>query len=339
MFDTSHFHPLIVHFPVALLITGFVFDFVYLFYKKEHCLSKAGLYLLVLGTLGAFAGYFTGEFFTPEFKGAAGELKENHELFAKITMFVMLAASALRIYLLIKKKEQSPLKWLVFSLVFVGTISVGITGYLGGKIVYDHLIGFSGNTTIASDTTKASSTIQDLKDAFKGESTASAKYKAYSAKAKDEGFAQIAALFAATSKAEEIHAANHKEVLKQLGVTPDDFVAPPFDIKSTKENLEDALKGETYEVETMYPNFMKDAEKESIKNAGITFLYAHDVEMQHQDLYKKALEALDKNDVKSLSLEYYVCPKCGATYSSKGAPNECDICSTSKKQYIKILQP
>ncbi|MEI8201592.1 MAG: ferritin family protein [Bacteroidota bacterium] len=337
MFDTSHFHPLTVHFPVALLITGFVFDLVYLFYKKEHCLSKAGLYLLVLGTLGAFAGYFTGEFFTPEFKGAAGELKENHEVFAKITMFVMLAASVLRIYLSVKKKEQSPLKWLAFFLVFAGTVSVGITGYLGGKLVYDHLIGFSESTIAPTDTVKVSNTLQDLKDAFKGESTASAKYKAYSAKAKEEGFTQIAVLFAATSKAEEIHAGNHKEVLKQLGVTMADFVAPAFDIKSTKENLEDALKGETYEVETMYPKFMKDADKEDIKNAGLSFLYAHDVEMQHQDLYKKALEALSKNDVKSLSSEYFICPKCGATYASNDAPKECDICSTSKKQYLKIV--
>jgi uncharacterized membrane protein len=142
MFNTSHFHPLIVHFPVALIITGFFLDVISLFFnKKEPCLSKAGFYLMILGTLAAVAGYLTGEFFTSEMSGAAGELKERHEVFAKITMFVMIAASLLRIYLVWKKKEAGSLKWLVFALFFIATISVGYTGFLGGSLVYDFLIG------------------------------------------------------------------------------------------------------------------------------------------------------------------------------------------------------
>ena len=110
MFNSDHFHPLIVHFPVALIIIGFFLDVISLFFnKKEPCLSKAGFYLMILGTLAAVAGYLSGEFFTAEMSGAAGELKERHELFAKITMFVMIAASLLRIYLVWKKKDtRSP---------------------------------------------------------------------------------------------------------------------------------------------------------------------------------------------------------------------------------------
>jgi len=142
MFSSSHFHPLMVHFPVALIITGFFFDVISLFFnKKEPCLSKAGFYLMILGTLGAVAAYLTGEFFTSEMSGAAGELKERHEIFAKITMFVMIAASLLRIYLVWKKKEEGALKWLVFGMYFIAAITVGIAGFLGGSLVYNFLIG------------------------------------------------------------------------------------------------------------------------------------------------------------------------------------------------------
>ncbi len=337
MLDSSHIHPLLVHFPVALLITGFLFDAIFLFYKKEHCLSKAGFYLQILGTLGAIAGYLSGEFFTNELRGAAGELKEQHEVFAKITMFLMIVASIIRVFMVVKKYENPFLKFTVFFMFLAGAVSVGFTGYLGGSLVYGHMIGISENSTTdqtQSDTSKV--TIKDLTEAFKGESTASAKYKAFSEKAKEEGQIQIAALFAATSKAEEIHANNHKEVLKQLGINLAEFVAPSFNVKSTKENLEEALKGETYEVETMYPKFMDDADKDNIKNAGISFLYAHDVEQEHQELYKNAIEALNKNKTKSLPSDYFVCPKCGATYPGNSAPEECDICSTPKKQYKKV---
>jgi len=135
--ELSHLHPMIVHFPVALIIVGFLFDVVSLFCKKEACLSKMGLYLMILGTLGTVAGYLTGEFFTPELTGELGERKELHEVFAKTTMFVMIAASVIRLAVLYYKKTESWYKWLVFGLFLIGTVSVGITGYLGGTIVYD----------------------------------------------------------------------------------------------------------------------------------------------------------------------------------------------------------
>ena len=142
MFSTSHFHPLMVHFPIALIITGFFFEVLSLFFnKKEPSLSRAGFYLMLLGTIAAFAGYFTGEFFTEELKGKAGEIEELHEVFAKITMFTMLAASVLRIFLMIKKKENTNLKWAVFALYFIGTVFVGITGLYGGTLVYNYIIG------------------------------------------------------------------------------------------------------------------------------------------------------------------------------------------------------
>ncbi len=141
MFDLNHLHPMVVHFPVALIVVGFLFEFIFLFYKKENCFPKTGLYLMVLGTLGAIAAYLTGEFFTNDLTGSAGEVQETHELFALITMITMIIATLLRVYLIIKKKETTNLKWVFFSLYALGAVMVGVTGYFGGSLVFNYLIG------------------------------------------------------------------------------------------------------------------------------------------------------------------------------------------------------
>ena len=98
-------------------------------------------------------------------------------------------------------------------------------------------------------------TIENLKAAIIGESTASATYAAYAAKAAQEGQPLIQKLFEAASKAESVHAANHNKVLEKLGANMD-----PFDIQihvgSTAENLKAAIAGETHEFESMYPEFI-----------------------------------------------------------------------------------
>ena len=106
----------------------------------------------------------------------------------------------------------------------------------------------AGSTSFANTPKKAALvTIENLKDALTGETTASAKYLAYSKKAKEEGFNKIALLFEAASKSEKVHANNHKAVLQQLDVKVGK-IEPKFEVKSTKENLEDAINGESYEV-------------------------------------------------------------------------------------------
>lgn len=141
MFDTSHLHPLMVHFPIALLITGFVADTAYLFYKKEACLSKLGFYLMLAGTLGAIAAVLSGTFFTEEMKGSAELVRGQHETFANITMYLMIVASILRIVLAIRGITESKAGWVVYLLYLIGVIMVGYTGLLGGTIVFNYMIG------------------------------------------------------------------------------------------------------------------------------------------------------------------------------------------------------
>jgi len=135
--DTSHYHPMLVHFPIALLITGFLFDVTSVIFSKEKCLSKSGFYLMILGTLGCIAAYFSGEYYTDEMTGAAGILKEEHEFFSKITMYGMIILSTARIWLIILKKKEIIWKWIILLLYLAGIILVGYTGFLGGKLVYN----------------------------------------------------------------------------------------------------------------------------------------------------------------------------------------------------------
>jgi uncharacterized membrane protein len=56
MFNTDHLHPLIVHFPIALITAGFFFEVDSLFFRSEKCLSKTGFYLMVPGSIAAIGG-------------------------------------------------------------------------------------------------------------------------------------------------------------------------------------------------------------------------------------------------------------------------------------------
>lgn len=141
MFSTSHLHPLLVHFPIALVIFGFLAELVFLFFKKETSLSKMGYYLLIVGTLAAIVTWLTGNFFTSELEGAAGKIRDSHELFATITLGFLLVTSVLKTSLLMLKNENPTLKTLAFVFYGIAAVSVSITGYLGGSLVYDYMLG------------------------------------------------------------------------------------------------------------------------------------------------------------------------------------------------------
>lgn len=185
------------------------------------------------------------------------------------------------------------------------------------------------NFTYAAKPNKAlTKTIENLQAAFEGETNASAKYAAYAKKAREEGHPQIALLFEAASQSEAIHANNHKSALSELG-QPAGKVTPKFEVKSTKENLQDAIKGETYEVTTMYPEFIKAADENIAK---ISLNYAYLTEKKHKEMYRNALEQLDAGKENALSNNYTVCNTCGNTYDGP-APNRCGISMTPKDRF------
>lgn len=197
------------------------------------------------------------------------------------------------------------------------------------------LVIISGlNFNFAFEKKDAVKTIENLKAAITGETTASAKYAAYAEKAKQEGYMNIALLFEAASKSENIHAGNHIAALEQLGETMGK-ITPDFKVKSTKENLEDAVNGESYEVATMYPDFIKTANDGKVNIALISFNYAYQTEKKHKELYKEALDKLNNKQENTLPAKYYVCSTCGNTYAGE-APKRCGISMTPSERFYTI---
>ena len=153
-------------------------------------------------------------------------------------------------------------------------------------------------------------------------------------KLKIEGYPQIAMLFKATSTAEMVHANNHKAVLQELGQSVPNFI-PEFMVRSTAENLKDALAGESDEITNIYPAFMKNANDAGNQLAVVSLVYAYKTELKHKVFYENALAALKNKDVQSLPLVYYVCPTCGNTYDTI-PPKRCGISLTSSEKFITI---
>jgi rubrerythrin len=160
--------------------------------------------------------------------------------------------------------------------------------------------------------------MDDLRAAFAGESQANRKYTAFARKADQEGYPQVARLFRAAAAAETVHALSHLNVIGG--------------VMTTKENLEAAIAGENYEVVSMYPEFLKDAEAEAQRGAIRSFKYAMEVEKIHEALYREALANLGKD---TETFDYYICPICGYTVG-KAAPAKCPVCSTDGSKFERI---
>jgi rubrerythrin len=163
-----------------------------------------------------------------------------------------------------------------------------------------------------------SKTEQSLKEAFAGESQANRKYLAFSAKADQEGFPQVARLFRAAAEAETVHAHNHLRALNG--------------IQATKENLLEAIAGETHEFKKMYPEMIQGAKTEGHKTGERSFTYANEVEKIHAQLYQKLLDNFGKSQE---NYAYYICPVCGFT-SEKAAPGVCPVCGAKGAMFKRI---
>lgn len=156
--------------------------------------------------------------------------------------------------------------------------------------------------------------------AFAGESQANRKYLAFSEKATQEGFPTVAKLFRAASEAEAIHA---RTMIGVMGAS-----------KSTAENLEGAVAGETHEFTEMYPGFIAEAEREGQQAAITPFTYAMKAEEVHAGLYAQAAEAVRAGkDIEASKV--LLCPVCGNVALDE-APERCPICGVPGPRWREI---
>lgn len=164
-------------------------------------------------------------------------------------------------------------------------------------------------------------TLDNLHEAFSGESQAHQKYRAFAKKAEKEGFPNVAKLFRTTAEAERIHAEGHLLALDEVG--------------TTAGNLKAAIEGETHEFQEMYPPMLAEAEREGHK-AKRMFGFAVKAEAVHARLYTLALEAVARG-VDLEVTDFYLCTVCGHIELGQ-PPSSCPICGANPKAFTKVTE-
>lgn len=188
---------------------------------------------------------------------------------------------------------------------------------------------------IASENT---ATVANLLAAFEGESNAHAKYAAFATHADAEGWHGAASLLRAAARAEQIHANNHARVIRQLGGEATCTIHP-IQVKSTLENLRVALAGENYEIDTMYPTFLAEAEQHSNSSAIRTFHWAIEAEKTHARLYAEAVALVEsgkKDSWAATARDFYVCAVCGYTSEDPKEHERCPVCNLPWEKFEVI---
>jgi len=177
-------------------------------------------------------------------------------------------------------------------------------------------------------------TVKNLLAAFEGESNAHAKYMVFAAKADSDGLHGAASLFRAAARAEQIHANNHARVIRQLGGEANAEIHAA-EVKTTLENLKEALSGEEHEIDSMYPEFLDEATDRGNTAAIRTFTWALEAEKTHARLYREAIAQIESGKTGSwiaAAHNFYVCAICGYTAETPEAEH-CPVCNYAWEKF------
>ena len=132
---------------------------------------------------------------------------------------------------------------------------------------------------------QGSQTLQNLKDAFAGESQANRRYLYFASRADIEGENDVAAVFRSTAEGETGHAHGHLDYMETVGDP-----ATGLPIGTTQLNLAAAIAGETHEYTDMYPGMAKTARDEGFDEISDWFETLAKAERSHANRFKKALD-------------------------------------------------
>ena len=162
-------------------------------------------------------------------------------------------------------------------------------------------------------------TESNLLAAFAGESQAHLRYLIFAQVAEKEGKPNVARLFRAIAFAEQIHATNHFKELKGIGTSVD--------------NLQEAINGETFEVNEMYPAYHAIAKLQEEKGAQRSTFWALEAEKVHAVLYQEAKQAIEQKEDSTIG-DIYICELCGYTAAGREV-DVCPLCGAKKDKFKK----
>ena len=157
----------------------------------------------------------------------------------------------------------------------------------------------------------------DLHQAYAGEAKAALRLRVYAEKAEEEGYPQLAHLFRAIARSEEIHGARALKLLRE--------------VKTTEENLAASFQSEEGVARVAYAKFVRHAEAEGNRAALLHFSQSRDVEESHAKLYKTAMNHL----LAERETTYFVCLVCG--YVADGVrPEVCPVCGAGSEKFVPV---
>jgi len=175
-------------------------------------------------------------------------------------------------------------------------------------------------------------TTVNLMKAFAGESQARNKYEYFAKVAQKEGFRDIAEHFQRAANNEKVHAKLELALKNRMSNKSEESFG------NTKENLQEAINGESYENVTMYPDFAKIAKEEGHKEATRLFDGIGKIEIEHEKMFQMLLERLEAEEefVSDNEEEAWICEICGHVHYGKKALKVCPVCKHPQEYQSRL---
>lgn len=179
--------------------------------------------------------------------------------------------------------------------------------------------------------------IRNLELAWEEEWKSSAAYKAYAIRADEEGFGEIANLFRAIARGEQIHASNHARVLRQMGKSIGVDLPQPI-VEDTTANLLSMLVDQKFEVAYLYPTFLTSAVPLFDSTAIRSFHWALEADKSHVELLREVMRRENGEcglDSPHETHDFYICALCGYAAQSPLSEN-CPSCNYLWKRFETV---
>ena len=175
-------------------------------------------------------------------------------------------------------------------------------------------------------------TLVNLMKSFAGESQARNKYEYFAKVAQKEGYRDIAEHFQRAANNEKVHAKLELALHNRMANDTEDSFG------NTKENLQYAIDGESYENVTMYPDFAAIAKEEGHKEAARLFSGICKIEVEHENMFKMLLERLesDAEFISENEEETWICEVCGHVHYEKKALKKCPVCNHGQEYQSRL---
>lgn len=170
---------------------------------------------------------------------------------------------------------------------------------------------------------KGTRTERNLREAFSGESEARNKYTFFAAKARKDGYVQIAEIFEETAANEREHAKLWFKYLEGGA------------LQDTAANLLSAAEGEHFEWADMYARMAKEAREEGFEEIALRFEMVADIERTHEERYRKLLQNVEGGLVFSRDGDMiWICSNCGHIVIGPKAPLACPVCGYPQSYFM-----